>query len=176
MFGKILVCLDGSTFAERILPYASSEALKFKSEITLLSVVTTDIPMYALPNIEATRFVPYSLFASEIVEREVRLRSYLEDIATRLIEKGLDARWVTVQGRAADIGQIVADYAVGNAYDLIAMATHGRKWLMRLILGSVTDSVTRKSSLPVLAIKPSAAVSTEDDAFEGATDLSLSAN
>lgn len=175
MFGKILVCLDGSTFAERILPYASSEALKFKSEITLLSVVTTDIPMYALPSVEAVRFVPYDLFACEIAERETRMQSYLRDLAQGLKGTGLNVECVTIQGRMADIGQIIADYAVANGFNLIAMATRGYKGLRRLLLGSVTGSVTRKSSLPVLSIKPRVP-EPDDEVLNGTADLSLSAN
>jgi universal stress protein A len=41
--------------------------------------------------------------------------------------------------------------------DLIVMATHGRKGLHRLILGSVAEHVVREASCPVLTVKPKAA-------------------
>ena len=40
MFERILVCLDGSEYAEQILPYAESEALVHNSEVVLLRVVS----------------------------------------------------------------------------------------------------------------------------------------
>ena len=40
MFNKILVCLDGSSLAEQILPYVTEQAKRFNSKIILLKVVT----------------------------------------------------------------------------------------------------------------------------------------
>ncbi|MGH7779684.1 MAG: universal stress protein [Candidatus Binataceae bacterium] len=39
--------------------------------------------------------------------------------------------------------------------DLLVMATHGRKGIARMILGSVAEGVTRKASCPVLTIRGS---------------------
>ena len=174
-FEKILVCLDGSMFSEGILPYAVGEALKFKSRLTLLHVLTCDIPMFALPNAEPMRFIPFDLFALEMEERHGRMQSYLEGVTAGLISAGLDAGWVVISGRTADVGEVITQYALSNRFDLIAMATHGYRGLKRFFLGSVSDSVTRKSSLPVLVLRPGAPAP-DHDAFECAPDLTFSTN
>ena len=173
-FETILVCLDGSTFAEGILPYAAGEALKFKSRLTLLHVLVRDVPMLALPSSEPMRFIPFDLLASEIEERHGRMQSYLESLAAKLIAVGVDVGWVLVSGRTGDISDVIAQYALANRFDLIAMATHGYHGLKRLFLGSISDSVTRKSSLPVLVLRPGAP-ELDQDALECA-DLSFSTN
>jgi len=174
-FKKILVCLDGSAYAEGILPYAAGEALKLESRLTLLHVLTRDIPMLALPNSEPMRFIPFDLFASEIEERHGRMQSYLEGVAAKLISVGLDVGWVLVSGRTGDISEAITQYALSNRFDLIAMATHGYRGLKRLFLGSIADSVTRKSSLPVLVLKPGAP-ELDLDVLGCAPDLTFSTN
>jgi nucleotide-binding universal stress UspA family protein len=174
-FEKILVCLDGSIFSEGILPYAIGEALKFKSRLTLLHVLTRDIPMFALPSAEPMRFIPFDLFALEMEERRDRMRSYLEGTAAKLTSAGLEAGWVLMSGRVADVSDVITQYALSNHFDLIAMATHGYRGLKRLFLGSISDSVTRKSSLPVLVLRPGAPA-LDRDAFDCAPDLTFSTN
>jgi nucleotide-binding universal stress UspA family protein len=48
----------------------------------------------------------------------------------------------------------IVEYAQDNDVDLIAMGTHGRTGLGRLLLGSVTEKVVRTSPVPVLTIRP----------------------
>jgi nucleotide-binding universal stress UspA family protein len=50
--------------------------------------------------------------------------------------------------------EAILNYAAGNDEDTIAMTTHGRSGLMRVVLGSVADSIVRKSGLPTMLIRP----------------------
>ena len=49
MFKKILVCLDGFKFAERILPYAIERAKSYSSKIVLLRVINVNFGTYTSP-------------------------------------------------------------------------------------------------------------------------------
>jgi len=151
MFERILVCLDGSQLAEQILPYATEEALRFHSRLTLLEVVT--VPT-TVARAEASG--PPSQTGGWIEEtmhrEEKEAKVYLENVAKPIRGRGVNLESVAVQG--SPIGDIIVNYAKNNNTDLICIATQGHSGLGRVVFGSVADYVIRKSGLPILVIKP----------------------
>ena len=145
MFEKILVCLDGSSLAEQILPYAIEQALHFHSKLILLRVIM--VPGRALPG--EPELVEIEDKPSTAKEDEVA--TYLDNITNSLCEKGLDVESVIISARKPDIAIIT--YARGNDVDLVAIATRGYSALGQLVFGSVAESVVRKSGLPALIVK-----------------------
>ncbi len=137
MFKKILVPLDGSKLAEKILPRVEKLVHSSRGEVHLIRVVVS----YRIDPKE------------EKEERERLLREawdYLEKIVSRLRKKRVRARAVVVYGK--DAVQI-CDFARKNKFDLIAMATHGRSGISRWALGSVADKVLSCSLVPVMLIR-----------------------
>jgi len=55
---------------------------------------------------------------------------------------------------AADVPQAIVDYANSHDADYVAMATHGRSGLRRLLLGSVAEVVVRHATMPVVLYPP----------------------
>jgi nucleotide-binding universal stress UspA family protein len=149
MFRRVLVPLDGSALAETILEHAMRLGrLEAGAELILLDVVqpiTTDIWLsYASLAPSATR---------SVTERqEQHAREYLNGIVRRLTTEGLRARVRVVA--AANVATAVLDVARGEEVDLVALATHGRSGLARLVLGSVADKVVRGSRTTVLLFRP----------------------
>ncbi len=146
MFNKILVCLDGSSLSEQILPYATEVAQRFGSRVILLQVL----------QIPSSVAAASAQGAESIIEEEMRrlayeAHQYLEGIAARLRQIGLTVEAVTIEGSPGDA---IVDYAATNDVDLITIITHGRKHLGRLVFGSVADHVMRHTSIPVLSKKP----------------------
>jgi nucleotide-binding universal stress UspA family protein len=145
MFEKILVCLDGSSLAEQILPYATEQALHFHSKIVLLRVIR--VPGRALPGepeLVEEEDEPVTAEEDEIV-------TYLDNVTDALSEKGLDVEGVIISARKPDIAIIT--YARENNVGLIALATRGHGAIGQMIWGSISESVLRKSGLPVLVLK-----------------------
>lgn len=140
MFDKILVTLDGSSLAEKVLPYVEQIAAKFDSEIILLHVVT-------IPAISAS---PEANIIEDEKIAEQHAQEYLERIDYRLTQAGLKARPVIVKGKPAEG---IVDYAELEKVDLIAMSTHGRSGLGRWVFGSVAERVLRGAGCPVLLIR-----------------------
>jgi nucleotide-binding universal stress UspA family protein len=134
---KLLVALDGSEFAERVLPYAQALAKDFGGKILLLSV----------PEVPETW--KYGVMGEAVeklrAETEGAMRQYLESIATPLRQAGMDVEaMVTGSGPARTIVAV----AESERADLIMLATHGRGGMDRLFMGSVADRVlqnTRRS-------------------------------
>jgi nucleotide-binding universal stress UspA family protein len=154
MFRRILVCLDCSSFSERVLPYAVGEARKFDSQLILLHVCTKDIERIPFSSSMAEfAYIPVRALVEEYSQRCSRAYFYLHNIAARLESEGLNVEIVVLEGIRSDLADIVSSYAEDNSVDLIVMTTHGRKGFKRLFWGSVADSVTGKSSIPTLLVK-----------------------
>ena len=147
MYKKVLVPLDGSDLAECMLSHLKS---LFKDgsvgEVTLLNVVTIDIPHWA--ELESGQFnldaLRKQMFAIS--------KQYLAKVESRLSSEGIKVNTVSVEAnRPADT---ITDHAQKNGMELIIMATHGRTGLKKLMLGSVASSVLNQSPVPVLLIRP----------------------
>ena len=162
MYGKILVPLDGSKLAEGVLPHVEEVARRFDSEVTLIQVVAplsklvAETMPAALEPSGATAAVGVEAAAAAVKAEREGARSHLDRIVERLKAQKLDVRAEVVEGTAGDV---IVDYARRHGTDLIAMSTHGRSGLRRLVYGSVADHVLRRAGTPVLLIR-----SREEDA------------
>ena len=77
-------------------------------------------------------------------------REYLERVCAELTSEGFDADCVLASG---DPPAEIAAAAEREKCDLIAMATHGHKFLADLLRGSVADAVRHRSMVPVLLVR-----------------------
>jgi nucleotide-binding universal stress UspA family protein len=129
----ILVSLDGSQLAERALGPAGQLARGIGAALVLVRVVPERAPEER------------ALQAAEVEAAE----RYLYVVADRLREKGAVVLAEAVAGEPAEA--ILAQATLWRA-ELIAIATHGRGGLGRLLHGSVADAVVRGARVPVLLI------------------------
>lgn len=137
MFSKILLPLDGSPLSESIICQVEDMAACQKGQIMLLRVAEFHpFPGAEVKDIEA-----------KLIERSEK---YLAGIAEDMIKKGLE---VTTHVRYGDPAREILAHAEKHA-SVIVMTTHGRGGLSRWAFGSVTDKVVRRSSKPVLLIRP----------------------
>jgi nucleotide-binding universal stress UspA family protein len=152
MFERIVVCLDGSSAAEAILPYVTGEALAHKSLVVLLRVVS--LPELTIPiGIPGEPGIPMATegAARRTRNEESEADAYLKDIAKPMRAKGFKVERVVVPGLA---GEAIIDYARENNCKLIAIATHGHGGVRRFVLGSTADYVLHHSPVPVLIVRP----------------------
>jgi nucleotide-binding universal stress UspA family protein len=149
-FKHVLVLLDGSSLAERIVPHALTLARLCNAHVTLLQVVHPWV-MPARP-LAAAAHQP-ELRATVIAQRREGAQTYLTDIAVRLEGEMEQVTSAVIVAEAGDAAEILK-YAEQQAADVIALATHGRAGLKRLVLGSVADKVMRGASVPVLVLRP----------------------
>jgi nucleotide-binding universal stress UspA family protein len=146
-FNKILVALDGSQLSESVLDLAAEMARIFSGRLHLVRVVAYPVEI-------ASPYLPHTVQMNQKIldEAEVAAREYLEGIAERLREAGLEVEThVHVDAQA---GHAIAREADAVEADLIVMATHGRGSLQRALLGSTTDKVIRAVHVPVLVQRP----------------------
>ena len=151
MFKKVLVCLDGSGYAEEILPYIMEEGKAF-GKIVLLNVVMT--PVINLPvGVPGESIGPVQTEAMLKRFKEVLEDApyYLEEKAKALREKGLKVATAIVQGTPS---REIINYARENGVTLIAIATHGHSGFREITMGSTAEYVLKNSGLPVLLFTP----------------------
>jgi nucleotide-binding universal stress UspA family protein len=144
MFTRILVPLDGSPLAEQALPNAEEMAWIKGSPITLIQV----IDLNRLDHYGLEAFVGADGLADQLEVAEHAARKYLGSIAEGLHELGITTMIATRWGDPAR--EIIEAIEPG---DLVVMATHGRGGVTRALLGSVAESVMRRSPVPVLLVR-----------------------
>jgi nucleotide-binding universal stress UspA family protein len=145
---RIFIPLDGTAIGEKILEPATELGRLMNAEYTLFRVVP---PMVAMALDPAGIAVPATLPAAE-ENLAFEARDYLDGVAERLRVQGLTVETAIAIGQPP--GQAILAEAKDRAADLIAMETHGRKGLTRLLLGSEADKVIRGASAPVLVHRP----------------------
>lgn len=145
MYKKILVPLDGSKLAEKILPHVTALAKPMGAEVTLVTVVQLTLgagasKLEAVP--EAAAEHKKALMGEALV--------YLEKVQRDLKGKGVTAHARALEG---DVASAIIAFAEQKGFDLVAMATHGRSGLDRFVMGSIAEKVVRSTSKPVLLIR-----------------------
>jgi nucleotide-binding universal stress UspA family protein len=139
---RVLVALDGSSSAAAVLRYILKVAGPLDMTVLLLRVLEPIPPM----TVEGTRH----MIVDDFEGRRRDAEEYLASIAAAPRAQGIDVSWQVRRGRAAE--EILA--AAGESgVDLIAMATHGRTGLGRLLFGSVAETVLRRAPVPVFMIR-----------------------
>jgi nucleotide-binding universal stress UspA family protein len=144
MYNTILVPLDGSQRAERILPNVEALAEKFGSQVILLQVIEP-LVIGVSPYDAGSFYV-----AEEIERRNNEANSYLANLQSQLHEKQ-----ITVQAYV-EYGPVVATILeLANKYnvDLIALASHGRTGMARVFYGSVAAGILNQAAQPLLIIR-----------------------
>ena len=142
-FQRILVPLDGSVRAERVLPVVMPIAEALGCELVLFQVPIVYVSDWMTGD--------WSMPVQGILAAaEQDARTYLEYIASRLQRNGLEVSIATEIGAVA---ASIIQYAEDTGVDLIAMCTHGRTGLRRWTLGSVADRVLRAGRVPLLLVR-----------------------
>lgn len=169
-FAHIVVPLDGSPMAEQVLPYVEDLARTFGSTVTLIRVgevqwVGAENPA-AIPPISPSatpagapidllqvNTPPLDYTAPLAQPHEVEdtaATGYLNIVSNRLRDQGINVQQEELEGPTAEA---IIERAVSLQASLIAMATHGRGGIERLIFGSIADEVLRHAPCPVLVLR-----------------------
>lgn len=141
-FRRVLIALDGSERAEASLDSTIAIGKAFEASYRLLRVVP---PHYAV-----SPYLPHTIAETRnAMEHEQReAEEYLKKLASALGAQGLDIETEVPVGAHPATGILHA--ARDRLVDLIAITSHGRGELGKVLLGSVADKVLRASDLPVL--------------------------
>ena len=145
LFRRVLVPLDGSVLAEEVLDQVVSLGTTDVTVYVLLSIVVPSRPLG----------YPDSMQLSAPVEdgpQRDGAQLYLTGVARELRDSGALVE-LSVEMHAHP-AQGILDAAAQQHVDLIALSTHGRGALSRLVHGSVADTVVRRATVPTFVYRP----------------------
>ena len=138
MYRRILVPLENTPTDAAILEHVGLLATHCKASVVLIHVADGFV---------ARNFQSLSLRESEEMRAD---RKYLEACAESLCELGIDADSVLAGG---DPSVEITAAADREGCDLIAMSTHGHRFLKDLLFGSVANEVRHRARVPVLCVR-----------------------
>jgi nucleotide-binding universal stress UspA family protein len=138
VFRRILAAVDFSEASEPTLRAAEDVALAFGAELRLVHAVE---PMPAIPEI------PVGMEGNLIQRAEEELQAVKERVRVPATD------WIVRLGPAANV---IADVAAEWKADLVVVGTHGRGWVDRVLIGSVTERLLNLVPTSMLVIPISA--------------------
>jgi nucleotide-binding universal stress UspA family protein len=144
MYKRALVPLDGSAVAESIVPFILEIAVPLDMRVTLVRVIVPTLPVT----------VDGVVAIDDVEKPGAEAETYLAAAASELRAKGL--RVTTTVRRGEPVDEILAAARDEDA-DLIAMTTHGRSGLSRLLFGSIATAVLTRAEIPVFLMRQTAA-------------------
>ena len=147
MYKKILVATDGSTLSKKAVNAAIDLAALCGAELVAVKI----IPRYPQSYFEGG----LALQAAEVsrVERQwaEEGQAIVDAVQEAALGKGVKAKAITVKSDLVSDAIIAA--AKKQKCDLIVMASHGRRGIKRLLLGSETQQVLTHATVPVLVLR-----------------------
>ncbi|MBU0588384.1 MAG: universal stress protein [Gammaproteobacteria bacterium] len=147
MYQRILVATDGSPLSKKAVTSAIALAALTGAELVALKVV----PRYPVSYFEGSLPLP----AKEIARVEKQWaesgQATVDAVQAAASKKGIKARAVTAKSDL--VSEAIISAAKKYKCDLIVMASHGRRGIKRVLLGSETQHVLTHSSTPVLVLR-----------------------
>ncbi len=138
MYRKILIPLENSKADQTILEHVQLLAKLTGASLCLLHVADGWV---------ARNYESFGLRESEEMKKD---KAYLEEIGRQLVSQGFLVEEILALG---DPVSEIIKVAEEKGVDLIAMSTHGHKFLSDFIYGSTADKVRHKVNIPVLMLK-----------------------
>jgi nucleotide-binding universal stress UspA family protein len=138
MYHRILVPLENTPYDEAILEHVARLARVCGASVLLVHVADGWV---------ARNWRQLNLRESEEMERD---RDYLDSVAARLAATGIEVDAVLAGG---DPSREIVQLAEREGCDLIAMSTHGHRFISDLLYGSVANDVRHRTAIPVLLVR-----------------------
>ena len=163
---NVVIPVNGSEFSRQIVDYVSKFLPAEDNEIVLLRVgqrqeghigrparlagPDTDVAMYDTSQ-DVTE-AAHPIYATQEEQSAVaEFRSELQPMMNALKDNGYQVSLVVRFGHP---GEQIVEYVENHDVDLVAMTTHSRSGLNRLIFGSVAEYVSHNVAIPMLMVRP----------------------
>jgi nucleotide-binding universal stress UspA family protein len=147
MYQRILVATDGSTLSKKAVKSAIDLAALCGAELVAVKAV----PRYPQSYFEGSISLPPGEIGRVEKQWFDEAQAVVDAVKAAAAKRGVTAKAVTVKSDL--VGEALVAAARKHKCDLIVMASHGRRGLKRLLLGSETQHVLTHSHVPVLVLR-----------------------
>ena len=147
MYTHILISTDGSELAQKGVDHGLALAKVLGSKVTIITATGS----YPVPTGTAAWVVTPKQIAGYAAGRKQEAEELLASIKATAENMGIEADTVHVPDSKA--ATAILDTARQVSCDLIVMASHGRRGMQRMLLGSQTAEVVSSSLVPVLVVR-----------------------
>ncbi len=147
MYQRILVATDGSTLSKKAVNSAIALAALAGAELVALKVV----PRYPQSYFEGGMALQVEEIGRIEKQWAEAAQAVVDAVQKTALAKGVKTKAITIKSDLVSVAIIAA--AKKHKCDLIVMASHGRRGITRLLLGSETQHVLTHSHVPVLVLR-----------------------
>jgi len=147
MYKRLLVATDGSGLSTKAVASAIDLAAAIGAEL---------VALYVVPHYPTSYFEGGISVSTDDVSRTEKKwaddgQLIVDEVQKKSAAKGVNAKGITV--RSGLVAESILSAAKKHDCDLIVMASHGRKGIQRVLLGSETQQVLTHSHIPVLVLR-----------------------
>ena len=148
---KLLVAIDFSELADRIITEAEILAKSLHAKVFLLHVIPPPSPIIDIPPDVEALLPPTEQLNRESLPApfDIPESAKLITIAKQLRECGIDTAAIITQN---DEVTAIIDESEKNGADMIMLGSHGHGALFHLLIGSVSEGVIRRATCPVIIV------------------------
>lgn len=146
---KVLIALDYGISARTIAEKGYKLAQSMNAKVTLIHVVADESYYSTIDSVPFLGFYGYDFF-NNIDNNKTLIDSsltFLENIKSHLNDSEIET--VAQHG---EFDAVILDYATSNRFDVIVVGSHSHNWIEKAIMGSVTESVLAKTTIPLFII------------------------
>ncbi len=145
MYSRILIATDGSELSDKAVDHGLALAKALGAKVTILRVTSQPAPMVYEGVVVA---LPTEEIREEIAKR---VGEYFATLRSKAASVGVEAETIQIENEVP--WQTIIDTARDKGASLIVMASHGRRGLSAVLLGSETQKVLTHSTIPVLVCR-----------------------
>jgi len=142
---RLVVPLDGSSRAEAALPVATTISRRLGTPVLLVRAV--DPADLMPPAVGVGEAIPFEIYDEAEKELEQEARRYLDTMARKLREEGLPVATSMLMGSPASTIEETTHLG-----DVLVLSSHERTGVMRWLLGSVAEKLTREDEAPLILV------------------------
>ena len=145
---KVLIALDYGISARKIAEQGYNLAKSMKAKVTLLHVVADETYYSSIDAGPFMGFYGYDFFNMD--DKNTLMESslhFLEKIKSHLKDPDIE-----IMAEKGDFSSVILDVATRNHSSIIVLGAHSKNWLVRTVMGSVTESVLSDCKIPMFII------------------------
>jgi nucleotide-binding universal stress UspA family protein len=148
---KVLIALDYDPTAQKVAEGGFSLAKSLKAEVLLLHVLSDFVYYSSLEYSPIMGFTGMDMGPEHLIDLEGLKKASQQNLNNIKKHLGDDTiQTMVVEGE--DKADIILQTAKESNIDIIAMGSHGRKWLDKIVMGSVTEKVLKHTTIPLYII------------------------